>query len=66
MLWMSCLGVGQPVLSKLAWPYRNDPTGVSVSFQYIEWIELQSTIEKQLDVVQEQQSMAGGVVGYVL
>ncbi len=65
MFWMSCRGVVKPVLSKLAWPHRNDTTGVSVSLQQIKWIEVQSTVEEQLDVVQEQQSLPGSLVGQV-
>ena len=66
MFWVSCRGVGKPVLSKLAWPHRNDAARVSVPLQQIERIEVQSTVEKQFDVVQEQQSLPGSLVAQVI
>ena len=59
MFCMSSRGVAESVFPKLSWPHRNYATRVSMSPQQVQCAELQSPIEQDLDVIQEQKPLAG-------
>ncbi|AKU11249.1 hypothetical protein AzCIB_1344 [Azoarcus sp. CIB] len=67
MFWVPYVGVSQPARScvalQLARPNRHDAFRVCVTLQQIEWIELERSVEQELDVVQQQKVAGGMLIG---
>ena len=49
---MPHLGIAQPAVTQLSWPYRHDTPGMSMALEQVQRIELERPVKQQLDVVE--------------
>ena len=60
VFWMPHRGIGESIVVKITWPRGYDPTRMRVSLEQVQWVQMQSPVEQQFEVVEQDKPVRSG------